>query len=53
MDSTIKEETDTCTGQCSYSPICRQCELEKKQKCLEAAVKKRKMEENPPFDPEP
>jgi len=25
------EEIETCTGQCGYSPICRQCELEKKK----------------------
>jgi hypothetical protein len=25
------EEIETCTGQCGYAPICRQCELEKKK----------------------
>ncbi len=53
MGDELKKETDTCTGQCGYSPLCRQCELEKRRKCLEAALKKRKMEEDPPFDPEP
>jgi hypothetical protein len=28
-------EEETCTGQCGYSPMCRQCELEKKKLIIE------------------
>jgi hypothetical protein len=53
MGDKIKEEMETCTGQCGYSPICRKCELEKKRKCMEAALRKKKNEENTDFDPQP
>lgn len=52
MGNSNKEEMETCTGQCGYSPLCRQCELEKKKKCLEAALRK-KNEENRDNDPQP
>jgi hypothetical protein len=49
MNQGNKEEPETCTGQCGYSPLCRQCELEKKRKCKEAALQKKKNEEKSSF----
>lgn len=46
-------ETDTCTGQCGYSPLCRECEQEKKRKCLEAALRKQKSKGNHRLNPQP
>lgn len=51
--SESKAEEETCTGQCGYSPMCRQCEAEKKRKCREAALRTGKSGENRGFDPKP
>ena len=45
------EEIETCTGQCGYSPICRQCELEKK-KLMMKKFGEALPEEGPPRDEE-